>query len=188
MDKDNKEIDAYAIAKGVVWAILVGVAAAALIENSAKADNLVLTTSSWHASNHDRGPRDSNFNETNWGLGYEYTYTPDNTWAFGFYKNSYALHSNYIVWMHQPYHWAVAGGDIKFGFFIGNITGYPKSDDTVTPAGIVIHSTEGRTWNPVAAPVLSYMYHGVGININIVPIPPLNRSAVLGFQLKVELP
>lgn len=151
-------------------------------------DSIVVTTNAWHASNHNRGGKDTHFNETNWGLGYEYELTDNNRLSFGFYDNSFNRHSNYIGDLYQPYHWRVFDGQLSFGAFFGNITGYPETTDFFTKDGALVQGVKNKTWNPMIIPVVSYTYHGVGINMEILPVPPLNQNMILGFQVKVPTP
>lgn len=143
----------------LVFSVLCGTA------SQAHADSLVITTSSWHAGAHQRGKDNSTYNETNWGIGYEHVITDDTAIIFGEYKNSYFRHSNYAGYLYQPYH----VGYCKGGFALGAITGYTVGQIT-----------------PMLIPMISCETHDYGVNIGIMPIPPLETHAVIALQFKIK--
>ena len=135
---------------------------------SAKADSLVVTGFAWHASNHNKGPKDSNYNEVNPGLGYEYDIDSDTVIAVGYYKNSIYKHSDYLLLGYQPLHYYTDNyGNIKFGLSAGVVSGYHAS-------GV----------DPLVVPVLTYMYGDFGFNLAILPVPPISQRGIAAIQFK----
>lgn len=137
----------------------------------ARADSLVATIASWHASSHGGG--DTVFNEVNPGLGYEYPLSESHTLGFGFYDNSYNRNTDYILDLWQPLQWTPDIGKIKFGLAMGLVSGY-----------------EGESFEPMAVPMLSYENHMWGLNLITLtfPTPKLFERSVFALQLKVNIP
>ena len=102
------------------------------------------------------------YNQKNsgWGLAYE-DHDHDHTYIVGDYFNSVRQDSKYIGMIHDP--WSV--GPVRFGYMAGLISGYSTSPRYI----------------PVAAPMASYEYRGIGLNFVWVP------SVVVAVQLKVKV-
>lgn len=97
-------------------------------------------------------------NNTGLGLAYE---TPKYTFVVGEYDNSIKQHSDYFGVMHTP----LKIGPVKIGYFAGLISGYTKN----------------VKFFPMAAPMATYEYKGIGINFIWVP------SVVAAVQLKIKV-
>lgn len=109
------------------------------------------------------------YRDHNYGFGAEVAVSPVNSFAAGFFKNSDNLHSNYVVWMWQP--WSV--GPVKFGLVAGAFDGYQRVN-------------HGRFF-PAVFPLASIEYRSVGFNVTIVPnYGDRLHGAVVG-QLKLRV-
>lgn len=112
--------------------------------------------------------RNAGLNETNYGIGIEYSISPSQSLVAGSFKNSERNQSTYFGGAIQPWHI----GNFKLGAVVGVINGYS--------------GTAGR-FTPMAAPVLSYEQGNMGINVLLIPNIPINDAKVHGavaFQFK----
>jgi hypothetical protein len=110
---------------------IIAAAFAAFAAPAVACDNVLLHVASYHT---DRGLI-ADVNETNPGLGCRFRMNDAVSVEGGFYKNSYALHTNYAVidWTHSS----------GLGVYAGLATGYDEPvtlDNGLTPlAGLVFH-------------------------------------------------
>lgn len=103
--------------------------------------------------------RDRDYNEFNYGIGYERTLSPEWRFAGGVYKNSYYRTSWYAVWVREMWTY----GSWKAGTAFGGVSGY----------------THGRV-DPVAAPIIAW--EGKDFGVNLFPVSP----KVIGLQVKFK--
>jgi hypothetical protein len=83
---------------------------------------VVLTLRSYHLD------RKQDYNEQNWGLGYEYKFSDEWSFSTGFYRNSFRRDTVYVFGAHTP--WQIAGW--RFGPLFGVVTGYDE-DTSFSP-------------------------------------------------------
>lgn len=164
-------------AKFVVWVLLIlAVLFLGSIRQARADDYLTYTCCSWHAMNHNLGPKDHNFQETNHGIGLEHELSPKLSLALGEYSNSLYSHTDYLGVLWYPYRC----GPFKFGTFAGQVTGYSSQ----------------RLGHPIAIPTITYQGNGWGINLEALALPPLtdhymamdNHESIFAVQFKVRIP
>ena len=112
--------------------------------------------------------RNADLNETNQGIGLEYTISPSQSIVAGSFKNSERSQSTYIGSSYQPWHF----GNFKFGAVVGVINGYSGTVGGFTP---------------MVAPVISYEHSKMGANVLLIPNIPINNAKIHGavaFQFK----
>ena len=126
--------------------------------HDAKAGELWLTTGMW--SQHPNQDH-YHYNQTNYGIGLAYEVNPNLTYVVGEYENSLYQNSKYFGITNETYRI----GDMHVGYLAGFVSGYTK-----TPK-----------FQPMVAPMASYEYRGVGINLIWIP------SVVTAIQLKVKV-
>lgn len=126
--------------------------------HDAKAGDLWITTGMW--SQHPNQDH-YHYNQTNYGIGIAYEVNHNLTYVAGEYENSLYQNSKYFGITNEPYR--IGGAHI--GYLAGFVSGYTK-----TPK-----------FQPMVAPMASYEYKGVGINLIWVP------SVVTAIQLKLKV-
>lgn len=140
----------------IIW-LLVAVMLGLLLYNSARADELWITSGFWSDHTNESAHR-YNQNNTGWGVEYK---TQELSYIAGEYDNSIFRNARYAGVVYEP--WSVA--DINVGISGGLISGYSRKFAAV----------------PVAAPSASFEFHGIGFNAIWVP------SVVVAVQLKVKV-
>lgn len=123
----------------------------------AKADELWITSGMWSRHNNEDY---YHYKQNNSGIGLSYKHN-DYDFVVGEYDNSIRKHSNYLGMIDTP----LKCGQFRFGVFAGAVSGY----------------TRNVKYFPVAAPVMVYEYHGIGVNFIWVP------SVVASVQLKIKV-
>jgi hypothetical protein len=101
------------------------------------------------------------YNQKNWGLGFEQTVSKDWSFVAGGFRNSNRIDSTYIGAAYMPLHY----GNFKAGVFVGQVTGY------------AIDAIYG------AMPVVSYERKTWGINGTFMPATD-NSTGAIGVQFK----
>lgn len=111
--------------------------------------------------------RQANFNERNYGLGWEHKISEDLSSTVGFYRNSVRRDSAYAAVLWQP----LQIGPVKAGVMAGVINGYPRlNNGNFMPMALPMASIEGRH-----------------LGANVICIPKLKDvSAVCAVQIKAR--
>jgi len=123
--------------------------------------------------------KDNNYNEENWGLGFEYNFAEENKWINfingGFFKDSHSNNSNYL------------GGGSKRRFLFG-----PDKDSWHIDAGLtafVMTRKDYKNESPFIG-VLPYFSIGtskVAINATYVPAVSPKLVALWFFQASIKI-
>lgn len=111
--------------------------------------------------------RQANFNERNYGLGWEHKISEDLSSTVGFYRNSVRRNSAYAAVLWEP----LQLGPVKAGVMAGVINGYPRlNHGNFIPMALPVASIEGRH-----------------LGANLICIPKLKDvSAVCAVQIKAR--
>lgn len=141
--------------KKIVFGLLLLVA---MSFNVAKADYLNITLASKHVNT------DTQHNQHNWGLGYEWRGPWDRNWQIGTYRNSYWRESNYAMVELTTIR---VSDTIRFRVSGGGVTGYRSSI------------------MPVILPVWTYEVSKWGADV--LTLPSLGgRQGIYAIQLKMR--
>lgn len=110
--------------------------------------------------------RGKDYNESNYGLGFEHDVLKNTRIIGGFYENSYKHTSNYfgVGWM--PVH---ITPNLHFGVALGIVDGYKQ-----------------HPFGGFVMPSLSYERKGWGVNLGVVPSEHA-AFTVIGLQLKMRV-
>lgn len=157
MNKQSEFVDWARYLIVVLGVAALGIAIGLWLTPAKADDGLWITSGMWS-----RHPNEQHYqyNQHNVGIGLAYQRGNYNLVA-GEYDNSLRHHSNYLGIINQPY----SLGPVRIGYLAGFVSGYTK-----TPA-----------FAPAVAPVLSYEYRKVGINLIVIP------SVVTAIQLKIKV-
>ncbi len=112
-----------------------------------------------HSHHFDDGKK--NYEQSNWGWGWEHEFSENWRSAVGAYRNSNRITSTYLTAVYSP----LKFGYVKLGVAFGMVTGY---------------SVEPQL---AAIPVAMIEYQRVGLNVTYVPKTQTN-TAVVAWQVK----
>lgn len=138
-------------------------------------DWLTLGGVSYHLARHNKpsnGTEQENGydqNEVNPEIGWERRFSDYHSIGFGGYRNSENHNSLYASYGYRPIR---LNQSVSAGFVAGLVTGYER----YRRYGVM----------PVVAPVMSFEYrkNRLGMDIILIPKPPINEEAVVIFRLK----
>lgn len=113
--------------------------------------------------------RSADLNNVNQGLGAEYQVNGDWSLTAGRFLNSERAWSNYVGAYYQPWRF----GNARIGAALGAFDGYPRAAN--------------GGWFPAAISAATWEFHGLGINVLLVPPIKDRLYGALSFQLKFKM-
>lgn len=113
--------------------------------------------------------REKGFNNRNFGLGAEYSYSTVSSIMAGAFYNSDRYTSHYLVWHWQP----IGVGPVRLGAFAGAIDGYPQMLD--------------GGWFFAVIPTIGIDYKSVGATLLLIPSYQNRLHGAISLQLKFRV-